>query len=91
MLSFALNFQISVYLHTSNSHHHCNVNVSKFCLCFTKANTIFFSPSSTTNKLFFQLLLQDDELLSTPNNISSKVIIEIMDLLHQMLFFGRYR
>ena len=68
MLSFLLNLQICFYLHTINSHYHCNFNLV-ISLCFTKVNTSFFSaapvlslilsvgPSPNTKKLFFQLLV----------------------------------
>ena len=89
------------YLHTSNSHHHCNVNLGKiFVFCFAEVNTNFSSVEPEIHKLilhlipksyFFDYQYEMTEVLSTPFKITTFLINpppKIRVPAPQMLFFN---
>ena len=88
-------------MHTSNSHHHWNVNWSKIFICFTKVKTNFFSAtpvlslipwvgySPYTKRFFFLFSVWHDGLLLTSKVRTFLSYYEdSMNRLHQMLFLN---
>ena len=73
-------------LHIRNFHPHCNENFqAKFCICFTKVNTIFFTVASVLSFIprvvpspeFFDYQYEIMKYYQHQNyNISSRVIIQ---------------